>query len=192
MPIFLFSSIVLHLVFGSLILVFTRLPPAQVPVTNLPLSATLWTATPFLPSPIPMGEGWGEGIEKERLAKNMQEKALRRAETPAKQTLEDVLYLDSWKRKIEAIGNLNYPAEAQRLGLSGSLKLRVVIYSDGSLGAVELLFSSGESILDQAALGIVRLAAPFAPFPPRMRRNKQVLEIIRTWQFLDSRNLVSL
>ena len=48
---------------------------------------------------------------------------------------------------------------------------------------VRILDSSGYAILDDAAVRIVQLAAPFAPFPPEMRRNTDVLEIIRTWQF---------
>src|SRR5690606_25454388 len=48
-------------------------------------------------------------------------------------------YMDSWRRKIERIGNQNYPAEARSQGIYGSLVLRVAIRRDGSLDSVELI-----------------------------------------------------
>ena len=82
-----------------------------------------------------------------------------------------------------SVGNLNYPGEARRRNLYGELRLLVSITPDGALQEVSVLESSGHKILDDAALRIVRLAAPFAPFPEEMRKSTDVLEIIRTWQF---------
>ena len=95
----------------------------------------------------------------------------------------DAYYLQSWRRKVEAVGNLNYPAAARRDQLYGSLRLLVAITPDGDLMEVRVLDSSGYAVLDDAAVRIVQLAAPFAPFPPEMRKSTDVLEIIRTWQF---------
>ena len=95
----------------------------------------------------------------------------------------DAYYLNSWRRKIENIGNLNYPEEARKKKLYGSLRLMVAILPDGTLKEIEMLESSGHSVLDNAALRIVRLAAPFAPFPDELRQTTDVIEIIRTWQF---------
>ncbi|WP_205584395.1 energy transducer TonB, partial [Pseudomonas aeruginosa] len=47
---------------------------------------------------------------------------------------------------------------------------------------VQVLESSGEPILDQAAQRIVRLAAPYAPFSGDLADIDR-LEIIRTWRF---------
>jgi protein TonB len=91
-------------------------------------------------------------------------------------------YKEEWRRKIERVGNLNYPDEARRRQLYGSLRLLVAIKSDGSLHEVTLLESSGQPVLDQAALRIVRLAAPFAPFSGDLR-DVDILEIVRTWRF---------
>lgn len=96
---------------------------------------------------------------------------------------EDALYLDSWRKKIENIGNLNYPEEARRQKTYGSLRLLVAIEPDGSVKTIEVLESSGHRILDDAAIRIVRLAAPFQPFSVEMRKNTDMLEIIRTWKF---------
>ena len=95
----------------------------------------------------------------------------------------DAYYLQSWRRKVETVGNLNYPEEARRDQLYGSLRLMVSITPDGALKEVRVLDSSGHKVLDDAAVRIVRQAAPFAPFPEEMRQTTDVLEIIRTWQF---------
>ena len=92
-------------------------------------------------------------------------------------------YMEAWRRKVERIGNLNYPREARELGLFGSLILHVAVRSDGSLEGIRVVRSSGHEVLDQAAVRIVELAAPFAPFPPNIKRETDVLDITRTWQF---------
>ena len=96
-------------------------------------------------------------------------------------------YLRSWRRKVERIGQLNYPQQAKRQGIVGGLRLLVVISADGVLENVRVLESSGHPLLDEAALRIVRLAAPYAPFSPAMRDAADRLEIERTWQFRNSR-----
>lgn len=92
-------------------------------------------------------------------------------------------YLEAWQRKVERIGNLNYPEEARRRNLYGSLRIQVSVRADGSLEGVRVLRSSGEPLLDQAAIDIVRLAAPFAPLPDNIRAETDVLDILRGWQF---------
>ncbi len=103
----------------------------------------------------------------------------------------DAFYLNSWRRKVESIGNLNYPQEARKNKLYGSLRLMVAILPDGSLQKIELLESSGHKVLDDAAIRIVRLSAPYAPFPDELRQSIDVLEIIRTWQFRKNASLRS-
>ena len=98
-------------------------------------------------------------------------------------------YLEAWRRKVERIGNLNYPQEAKRHKLYGSLILHVAVRADGSLEGTRILRSSGFDVLDQAAIRIVELAAPFAPFPPDIKAETDVLDITRTWQFLSNNRL---
>ncbi len=104
-------------------------------------------------------------------------------------SFRDALYLEAWQEKIEQIGNLNYPNEAKRRHLTGDLILDVAIIPDGSLDSVTIRHSSGKKILDDAAIRIVRLAAPFAPFSKDMRRDTDVLHIIRTWRFMNGDRL---
>ena len=92
-------------------------------------------------------------------------------------------YRDDWRKKVERIGNLNYPEEARRNGIYGSLRLLVIIRSDGSIDRMAVLESSGQAVLDQAALNIVRLSAPFAPFSGDLAARYDQVEIIRTWRF---------
>jgi protein TonB len=103
----------------------------------------------------------------------------------------DAEYLNLWQEKIELIGNLNYPAEARRQKIYGQLRLVVSLLPDGSIHNIEVLQSSGQRILDDAAIRIVRLAAPFAPFPPELRKDVDQLEIIRTWKFEKGNKLSS-
>jgi periplasmic protein TonB len=98
-------------------------------------------------------------------------------------------YLDAWRRKVERVGNLNYPDEAKRHKMYGSLILHTALRADGSIERVHVLRSSGFEVLDEAAVKIVELAAPFAPFPPDIRADTDILDITRTWQFLSNNRL---
>ena len=108
---------------------------------------------------------------------------IRRIDSTTARRTADTYYLQSWARKIESIGKLNYPDEARQRNLRGDLSLLVTIRPDGSLKEAKILRSSGHQILDDAALRIVRLAAPYPPFPLEMRRSTDLLEIVRSWQF---------
>jgi protein TonB len=112
-----------------------------------------------------------------------QGRRIRRLTSVSTRTAVEAAYLQSWRRKVEAIGNLNYPAEARRQSLEGDLRMLVEIDASGELIDVRILESSGSDVLDQAALRIVRLAAPYLPFPESLRAETDVLQIIRTWQF---------
>ncbi len=107
------------------------------------------------------------------------------------QQARDALYLDGWRRKIEAVGNFNYPRQASEAGIYGQLRLLVALFPDGQVSEVRILSSSGYSILDDAAIRIVQLAAPFDPFPADMREEVDILEIVRTWQFHQSNTFTS-
>ena len=104
---------------------------------------------------------------------------------------QDALYLDTWRRRIEAVGNVNYPESARRQEIYGSLRLLVAILPDGDVNDIQILQSSGFNVLDQAAIDIVRMAAPFAPFPEEMIGKIDILEIIRTWRFHEGNALTS-
>ena len=95
-------------------------------------------------------------------------------------------YMDAWRAKVERVGNLNYPEQAKRQGIAGSLVLDVAIKQDGSLQGVQVLRPSGHKLLDDAAVRIVELAAPYAPLPPDMRVDVDILHITRTWKFQET------
>ena len=91
-------------------------------------------------------------------------------------------YVEAWRLKIERIGNLNYPDSA-RGRIYGSLRLTISIKPDGSVDDVQIDRPADAKVLNEAALKIVRLAAPFAPFPPEIRKDTDLLVITRTWTF---------
>ena len=98
-------------------------------------------------------------------------------------------YEAAWQRKIERVGNLNYPGEARRKKLSGTLVLSVELYADGNLKKITINRRSGHKIIDDAAINIVKLAAPFAPLPIDLQKDIDILVITRTWQFLNEGSL---
>lgn len=100
-------------------------------------------------------------------------------------------YMESWRSKVERVGNLNYPEKARRENLTGSLVLDVAIKPDGSVHSLNLVKSSGKKVLDDAATRIVRLAGPYEPFSPDIRKDVDILHITRTWQFMQGNRLVS-
>ncbi len=92
-------------------------------------------------------------------------------------------YLAQWVSKIEHIGNLNYPAEAEVKKISGSLRVNVRINALGQVIDTQITKSSGITLLDEAAKRIVKLAQPFAPFPEELKKNADQIVIVRTWEF---------
>ena len=100
-------------------------------------------------------------------------------------------YVEDWRIKVERIGNLNYPDAARQQKIYGSLQLTVSIRADGSVESAEVSRSSGQRILDAAAQRIVKLATPFAPLPPDIRRDTDILSITRTWTFTEADRLES-
>lgn len=103
-------------------------------------------------------------------------------------------YIEDWRIKVERIGNLNYPEQARREQIFGKLILSVSINRDGSVEKIEVDHPRGypsHPILDAAAMRIVKLAAPFAPLPPDITRDTDILTIVRTWTFTSSDKLES-
>lgn len=91
-------------------------------------------------------------------------------------------YMAAWVARIERIGNLNYPDEARRRQVHGQLVLTVALDRNGRVKHIDVIESSGHKILDDAAIRIVRLAAPFPAIPTK--EGVDELYITRTWQFL--------
>ena len=101
------------------------------------------------------------------------------------------MYVESWRQKVEKVGNLNYPEAAKNLKMYGQLQMTVSIKADGSIEAIELNRSSGHKVLDEAARHIVELGAPYARFPDDVLKEIDILSITRTWTFTKEDNLAS-
>ncbi|UUY09245.1 energy transducer TonB [Pseudomonas sp. J452] len=128
------------------------------------------------------------------LAQDIQEYAKRpkihRLNTASTMRDKGAWYKDEWRKKIERVGNLNYPEEARRKKIYGSLILMVAVNRDGTINDLQIVESSGQPALDEAAKRIVRLAAPFAPFTGDMAEF-DIVQITRTWRFERSDRLSS-
>jgi len=100
-------------------------------------------------------------------------------------------YIEDWRVKIERIGTVNYPAAARDQKIYGSLQLTVSIRPDGAVDNVEINRSSGQKVLDDAAVRIVHLGSPYAAFPPDIAKDTDILSITRTWNFTRSDQLAT-
>ncbi len=107
----------------------------------------------------------------------------RRPASAAIHSSVDALYLDKWRQRIEQVGNQNYPLEASKKNIYGEVLLKISIKSDGSLEDIKVLRSSGHKILDESAMNIARLAAPYDAFDEELKKSTDILDIIRTWEF---------
>ncbi len=108
---------------------------------------------------------------------------IRRLTSVSTKASHDAAYLNDWAQKIEFVGNNNFPRAALEKRIFGKLRLSVLLKPNGVVDKVEILKSSGHTILDQAAVKIVRMASPFNPIPKEVRKDNDKLEIIRTWRF---------
>jgi protein TonB len=90
-------------------------------------------------------------------------------------------YFEDWRVHVEKVGNDHYP-EAARGRIYGTVVVTVVIDRNGGLVQSIIERSSGSAVLDGAAQRIVKLSAPFAPFPPDMRDTDQI-ELTRSMVF---------
>jgi len=133
-------------------------------------------------------------MEMAKLATEIAEKEKRYAQRPrihfvdAMSAKSDVaaLYMHTWVKRIKGIGNLNYPNEARIKKISGKLTLHVLLDDQGQVIKIEIAVSSGNKVLDDAAINIVRIASPFPPFQAEMRAKYDQLMITRTWEFHSS------
>lgn len=94
----------------------------------------------------------------------------------------DAEYVLHVVKKIERVGGLNFPEEAGKK-LYGTPRMSISIYADGSIRDIDILQSSGNLVLDSQTIKIIRRAAPFAPFPKNVRKERDVLELIRTFSY---------
>ena len=107
-------------------------------------------------------------------------------------SVADAAYQVAWVHRIERIGNLNYPDAARRRHLHGNVVLSVTIAADGQVRDASVYTSSGYRVLDDAAMRIVHLAAPFPPIPrEKDAQGHRITELVitRTWQFLPGNRL---
>jgi len=129
-----------------------------------------------------------------RLQAEIREMSVNYAKRPRTLTLTastrkavEASYLASWVQKVEQTGNLNYPSEARLKKLDGRLRMSVRINAEGEMLDMQITSSSGNSILDEAAKQILRMAQPFPAFSDELRERADQIVIIRTWDFKSNR-----
>jgi protein TonB len=177
---------------------------SQEMLTQLKSAATLATPQPMpnaapdkpeLPTSTEMMQRTLEAMRLEaQIAKDMdayQKRPKRRFVGARAEEYRFARYVEDWRLKVESIGNRNYPEAARAQKLYGSLLLTVGIRANGSIETVVVDRTSGQKILDLAAVRIVEMGAPYAPFPPNISRDTDILYITRTWSFSPGDSLTS-
>lgn len=108
--------------------------------------------------------------------------------TPSTRGVGYAMYYKTIQKRIEDIGTLNFPQQNGRK-LYGQLVLSIPVFQDGTIyerdGGIKVDRSSGNTALDEAAMNIVRRAAPFGKFPPNMLSNEKddLWVIVTTFKF---------
>ena len=118
--------------------------------------------------------------EKQLYAKRLR---INHIDTLSAKSAVEAKYIKDWVQKVEIIGNINYPRQAKQKKLSGTLILSVLVNHDGSVISSSVQQNSGEKLLDDAAIKVVRLAAPYKQFTTEMREQYDQLMITRTWVY---------
>ncbi len=149
------------------------------------------------PAPLPPGqEKIARDIEMARLAAEIQLRSQQYAKRPKRKFVSAstkeyawAQYLRGWVDRVERVGNLNYPDEARRRRIGGLVVISVGVRRDGSVESTRIIQSSHVPMLDNAALRIVQLSAPFEPLP-KTQEDPDVLHVTRTWQFMPGGELI--
>ena len=149
------------------------------------------------PTPLRTGDTKVEhDMEMARLAAEIHLRSERYAKRPSRKFVSAstkefawATYLRAWVDRAERVGNLNYPDEARRRHLAGTVVINVGIRRNGSVERADVVQSSGIPLLDEAALRIAKLAEPYPPLP-KTQDDPDILNVVRTWRFLPDGALV--
>lgn len=149
------------------------------------------------PLPLPLGQQKVEhDMEMARLAAEIHLRSNRYAKRPSRKFVSAstqeyawATYLRAWVDRAERVGNLNYPDEARRRRLAGTVVINVGVLRNGSIERIDIVQSSGIKLLDDAAIRIARLAEPYPPLP-KTQDDPDILNVIRTWRFLPEGELI--
>ena len=175
-------------------------PPDARVISSIRAEEAVPTAQPtpdVASAPLPPGqEKIARDIEMARLAAEIQLRSQQYAKRPKRKFVSAstkeyawAQYLRGWVDRVERVGNLNYPDEARRRRIGGLVVISVGVRRDGSVESTRIIQSSNIPMLDNAAIRIVQLSAPFEPLP-KTREEPDVLHVTRTWQFLPGGELL--
>lgn len=153
--------------------------------------------TPSEPTPLRTGQAKvAHDVEMARRAAEIHMRSQRYAKRPSRKFVSAstkeyawAAYLREWVDRVERVGNLNYPDEARRRNLSGTVVINIGVYRDGRVERAYIVYSSGIPLLDESALRIAKLAEPYPPLP-KTEDTPDILNITRTWRFLPGGELV--
>jgi protein TonB len=89
-------------------------------------------------------------------------------------------YLQSLHQIIEE--EKYYPRRARRSGHQGSVQLRFVLLQDGTIQDIQLLTTSGSSLLDDAAIDTLKKIKSFPPIPAALAQADMIVDLPLTYR----------
>ena len=137
-------------------------------------------------------------LERERLIAKLNQRWNEYQKRPNKKYLspttkehKSAKYLDDWRKRVEVVGNANYPVQAKARALSGTLILTVEINRNGTINTIIVNAPSPHKLLNDAAVRFVRDASPYEAFPDDMETDVDIIVITRAFHFLRNNRLSS-
>ena len=148
-------------------------PDIETPSATLEQAATLieQTARPSLAAEIDLDTVLPKSVDSSAIA------------IPSTSESAVATYLVGWRQRVERVGTANFPERLLAGAHEGRPTLEVAIGPEGNLVDIVVRKSSGDRTLDQAALRILRLAAPFEPLPPSLTAEFETLRFAYEWNF---------
>jgi len=102
--------------------------------------------------------------------------------SPATREVVYALYYEGLRRRIEDRGTRDFP-QHQGKKLYGELTMNLTVDAIGHLVDAEVVRGSGNALLDQRAVAIVRAAAPFGRFNREMRNEADQIVVTSRFRF---------
>ena len=162
-------------------------PPATVLEAEMPnLDLAVGVTKPAKPKPLILDYASVKHLVEEP---EPQDAAIRSQEGSDKNKAIFGIWERQIRQKVERIGQQNFPRNDNGRPLFGLMQFRVVLNADGSIAALSLMRSSGDAKLDQDALQIIRIAAPFGPVPVELLDARRQIMLLRYYDFVDERNV---
>ena len=121
--------------------------------------------------------------QKKQYAKKLKNKT--KTINPATKKKVEAQYIGNWSQKMETFANNNLHNEKYAHMMHGSVQVATTILPNGNVLLIDIIESSGNSILNNTIVRYIKNAAPYDEFPEELKDFK-LIRIERVFRFRDS------